>query len=100
MERMLKARAGAARMALMNTQDPIARDLISNAQANAIVELAKKDEGLASLSAEARATLLCLVQDAPWAQGDLVKVLQALSESKPEPGPMVKEKAKRLPLQV
>ena len=95
MERMLKARAGAARMALMNTQDPTARDIISNAQANAIVELAKKDQGLATLSAEARATLLCLVQDAPWAQGDLVKVLQALSEE-----PMVKGKTKRLPLQV
>ena len=96
MERMLKARAGAARMALMNTEDPIARNLISNAQADAIVELAK--QGLTSLSAEARATLLCLVTDAPWAQGDLVKVLQALSESKPEP--KEKEKAKRLPLQV
>ena len=98
MERMLKARAGAARMVLMNTQDPTARDIISNAQANAIVELAKKDQGLASLSAEARATLLCLVQDAPWAQGDLVKVLQALSEGKPEP--MVKEKTKRMPSHV
>ena len=98
MERLLKARAGAARMALMNTEDPIARDLISNAQADAIVELAKKEQGLTSLSAEARATLLCLVTDAPWAQGDLVKVLQALSESKPEP--KEKEKAKRLPLQV
>ena len=96
MERMLKARAGAARMALMNTEDPIARNLISNAQADAIVELAK--QGLASLSAEARATLLCLVTDAPWAQCDLVKVLQALSESKPEP--KEKEKVKRLPLQV
>ena len=96
MERMLKARAGAARMALMNTEDPIARNLISNAQADAIVELAK--QGLTSLSAEARATLLCLVTDAPWAQGDLVKVLQALSESKPEP--KEKEKVKRLPLQV
>ena len=62
------------------------------------MELAKKDQGLASLSAEARATLLCLVQDAPLAQGDLVKVLQALSEGEPEP--MVKEKAKRMPLQV
>ena len=96
MERLMKARAGAARMALMNTEDPIARNLISNAQADAIVELAK--QGLTSLSAEARATLLCLVTDAPWAQGDLVKVLQALSESKPEA--KEKEKVKRLPLQV
>ena len=96
MERLMKARTGAARMALMNTEDPIARNLISNAQADAIVELAK--QGLTSLSAEARATLLCLVTDAPWAQGDLVKVLQALSESKPEP--KEKEKVKRLPLQV
>ena len=104
MERMLKARAGAARMTLLNTQDPIARDLISKAQSSAPVELASKEPGLPSLSAEARANLQNMVAGAPWSRGDLVKVLQALSESqaenKAESKSEPKEKAKRLRQQV
>ena len=96
MERMLKARAGAARMTLMNTEDKEARDLISKVQAAAIVELAKQEPGLASLSADSRATLISMVSDAPWAQGDLVQVLHALA---PAPA-AARAKPKRMPLHV
>ena len=103
MERMLKARAGAARMTLMNTQDTIARGLISKAQAAAIVELASKEPDLPSLSAEARASLQGMVSEAPWSPDDLVKVLQALSASQADrkgKSEEPKEKYKRLPTQV
>ena len=100
MERMRKARAGAACMTLMNTKDPIARDFISNAQSSAIVELASKESGLPSLSAEAHANLHNTVAGAPWAPGDLVKVLHALSAIQAENKSGPKEKTQRLPLQV
>ena len=100
MGRMLKVRAGAASMALLNTQDPTARGRISKAQSSAIVELASKEQGLPSLSAEAHANLHNTVAGAPWAPGDLVKVLHALSAIQAENKSGPKEKTQRLPLQV
>ena len=86
MDRLLKARVGAARMVLKSIADPEARTITSRVQAAAICELASSEPGIGSLSSESRANLVCLASDAPWAPGDLVLVLKALSPPVPSGG--------------
>ena len=78
MERMLVPRIGAAKLALEET-DGEARDMLSKIQAAAIVEIAAREPGLPSMSAEIRARLVSLASAAPWRQQDLVAILKSLS---------------------
>ena len=85
-------------MALKSIPDPEARVIFSKIQAAAIAELVSQN-GLESISSECRASLVCLASDAPWAPGDLVTVLKALSPPEPIDG-SAKTKKKRSSTQV
>ena len=91
MDRLLRMRVGAARMAMKGIEDPAARAIVSNTQAAAIAELAKQGQVVQTMSAEARASLVSIASDTPWAPGDLAKVLDALTKADAET-PTVKRK--------
>ena len=74
-------------------EDPADRAIVSNTQAAAIAELAKQGQVVQKMSAEARASLVSIASDTPWAPGDLAKVLDALTKAEAET-------AKRKPAQV
>ena len=82
-------------MAMKGIEDPAARAIVSNTQAAAIAELAAQGQVVQKMSAEARASLVSIASDTPWAPGDLAKVLDALTKAE-EDAP----KAKRMPTQV
>ena len=94
MDRLLKSRVGAARVAMRGIEDPAARAIVSNAQAAAIAELA--GQVVQQMSAEARASLVAIASETPWAPGDFAKVLEALTKTGVEEQP----KWKRPPTQV
>ena len=76
-------------------EDPAARAIVSNTQAAAIAELAKQGQVVQKMSAEARASLVSIASDTPWAPCDLAKVLDALTKADAET-----PTAKRKPAQV
>ena len=81
MERLLKSRVAAARMTLRDIEDTAARAMVSNAQANAIVELAAHGQVVHHMTVGARASLVSIASDAPWSPGDLEKALDALTKT-------------------
>ena len=86
-------------MALNRVTDEQARATISQVQALAIKELAAREPGLPSMTAEVRAHLVCLATDAPWCGNDLNEVLDALApvaDKLPKPR---KDAGARRPLQ-
>jgi len=92
---LLSARLGAARVALRSREGK-SRELISSAQAAAVVELASREPGLPSFSAEQRAHLVTIATDAPWVDADLRRILEALAES---PAKKTQQEKKERPMQ-
>lgn len=82
-------------MTMKGIEDPAARAIVSNTQAAAIAELAKQGQVAQKMSAEARASLMSIASDTPWAPGDLAKVLDALTKAED-----TSQTTKRKPTQV
>ena len=81
MERLLRPRLGATVMEL-NLVESAQRLEVSRSQADAIVEICRREPGLPSLSDERRDALLSLASRGCWEAQDWQRVSEALSQKK------------------
>ena len=85
MEAQLRARIGAARLALGGRAGETRR-MISVAQVAAVRALVGRDPGLSSCDPEARARLIDLATGVAWHEGHLEEVLRLLEPLEAQPG--------------